>query len=97
MTRRVYGQRSRSVLARENSPVSVFPRYTPVDSRGRSVGQAGIGQRLVRDVQRQPVRQVRRAVSVAGDVEARAIEFVALDQRRLHGIGAVGRVAVRGE
>ena len=72
-------------------------RVADVHSRGlaRQVFvKARIRQRLVGDIQRQPMRQIRRAVCAAGYVEAGAIEFVILDQRCLHAIGAVGRIAV---
>ena len=70
--RRTYGQRSRIMLARANSPVRVLPTTTPVRSRAAPPPrEAGVGQRRRRDVQGEPVRQVGRPVGAAGDLVAR--------------------------
>jgi hypothetical protein len=59
-------------------------------------GETRVGQRLGRHVQREPVRQVRRAERAAHHAKRDAVKFVALDYRGLDRVGAVGRAGVGG-
>ncbi len=101
--RRTYGQRSRIRLARVNSPVRVLPMITPV-LRARqplAVGEAGVGQRPGRGVERQPVGQVGGPVGAAGDLDNRTRSnskpSITAALRRVEpvGCGRVGRPVVR--
>ena len=56
-----------------------------------------VRQRLGRHVQREPVRQVRRAIRAAHDAERHTIKFVAFNHRALEGVGVIGSLRIGGK
>ena len=62
-----------------------------------AVSETGVGQRTRRDVECEPVREVRRAEGAADHAESDAVELVAFDDSSLGQVRAVGRAGVGGE
>ena len=96
--RRTYGQRSRMMLARANSPVRLLPRTTPVPRRGRpsASGNPASASATAADVQGQPVRHVGGPVRAARDLVLHPVELEVTQYRGAGRVEPVRRLRIRG-